>query len=293
MKTAKQIYLRMEEKGKELLSQIESLDKIIVTEDTLRKIFKGKEAKKVNTSPILQKGVSIQQADDMEDYMIFDVTDRKEDSYTFHCESFQIYHERGDMVPDNTPLWEYSADVKITYGEEVKIEIANFDDAFVSIYRKQKMPDKADRHMDKTVDDSTQNIVGFLRVMAYINYLSEHPEYKNIEKEECSGKPTLEKTDTGKRILSSAPEDKMLGSEGKVPRKDLVHSITINGIKVISSNEKLNKRLSSKKRQRLTESWNVRGHYRHYKSGKTVYVNPYTKGFKDGKSIPKEYKVNI
>lgn len=49
MKTAKQIYLRMEEKGKELLSQIEPLDKIIVTEDTLRKIFKGQEAKKVNT----------------------------------------------------------------------------------------------------------------------------------------------------------------------------------------------------------------------------------------------------
>ena len=114
MKTAKQIYLRMEEKGKELLSQIESLDKIIVTEDTLRKIFKGKETKKVNTSPILQKGVSIQQADDMEDYMIFNVTARDEDSFTFHCESFQIYYGRGDMVPDDTPLWEYSADVKIT-----------------------------------------------------------------------------------------------------------------------------------------------------------------------------------
>ena len=39
MKTAKQIYLRMEEKGKELLAQIKSLDKIIVTEETLKKIF--------------------------------------------------------------------------------------------------------------------------------------------------------------------------------------------------------------------------------------------------------------
>lgn len=292
MKTAKQIYLRMEEKGKELLAQIKSLDKIIVTEETLKKIFNGKEAKKVNTSPILQKGVSIQQADDMEDYMIFNVTAREEDSFTFHCESFQIYHGR-DGVPDDTPLWEYSADVKITYGEEVKIEIANFDDAFVSIYRKQKLPDKANKHMDETVDDSTENIVGFLRVMAYINYLSEHPEYKNIEKEEYSDKPAQEEVDTDKRLHSSTPENKMPNNTDKIPRRNPVQAITINGIKVISSNEKLSKKLSSKKRQRLTESWNVRGHYRHYKSGKTVYVNPYTKGSKEGKSVPREYKIKV
>lgn len=292
MKTAKQIYLRMEEKGKELLAQIKSLDKIIVTEETLKKIFNGKEAKKVNTSPILQKGVSIQQADDMEDYMIFNVTAREEDSFTFHCESFQIYHGR-DGVPDDTPLWEYSADVKITYGEEVKIEIANFDDAFVSIYRKQKLPDKANKHMDETVDDSTENIVGFLRVMAYINYLSEHPEYKNIEKEEYSDKPAQEEVDTDKRLHSSTPENKMPNNTDKIPRRNPVQAITINGIKVISSNEKLSKKLSSKKRQRLTESWTVRGHYRHYKSGKTVYVNPYTKGSKNGKTTPREYKVKV
>ncbi len=292
MKTAKQIYLRMEEKGKEFLAQIKSLDKIIVTEETLKKIFNGKEAKKVNTSPILQKGVSIQQADDMEDYMIFNVTAREEDSFTFHCESFQIYHGR-DGVPDDTPLWEYSADVKITYGEEVKIEIANFDDAFVSIYRKQKFLDKANKHMDETVDGSTKNIVGFLRVMAYINYLSEHPEYKNIEKKEYSDKPTQEEADTDKRAHSSTPENKRPNNTDKVPRGNPVQAITINGIKVISSDEKLSKKLSSKKRQKLTESWTVRGHYRHYKSGKTVYVNPYTKGSKNGKTTPREYKVKV
>lgn len=229
----------------------------------------------------------------MEDYMIFNVTARDEDSFTFHCESFQIYHGRGDMVPDDTPLWEYSADVKITYGEDVKIEIANFDDAFVSIYRKQKLPDKADKHMDETVDNSTQNIVGFLRVMAHINYLSEHPEYKKFEKEECSDKLEQEETDASKRLRSSAPVGKIPRDEDEFPLKNPVHSITINGIRVISSNEKLSKKLSSKKRQRLTESWNVRGHYRHYKSGKTVYVNPYTKGSKEGKPVPREYKIKV
>lgn len=46
---------------------------------------------------------------------------------------------------------------------------------------------------------------------------------------------------------------------------------------------------NNEKNQRLTESWSVRGHYRHYASGKTVYVKPYTKG--SGKKAAKAYKL--
>lgn len=38
-----------------------------------------------------------------------------------------------------------------------------------------------------------------------------------------------------------------------------------------------------RKYTRPTESFGVRGHYRHYKSGKTVWVHPYTKGSGDRK----------
>lgn len=42
---------------------------------------------------------------------------------------------------------------------------------------------------------------------------------------------------------------------------------------------------------RYVEGWHVRGHMRHYKSGKTVYIKPYYKGNnKDEKS--KEYKIS-
>ena len=34
----------------------------------------------------------------------------------------------------------------------------------------------------------------------------------------------------------------------------------------------------SRKYQRHCEAWGVRGHYRHYKSGKMVYIQPHTKG---------------
>ena len=44
-----------------------------------------------------------------------------------------------------------------------------------------------------------------------------------------------------------------------------------------------------KKRKPITcPCWSVRGHYRHYKSGKTVWVSPYTKGKERGKIEPKK-----
>lgn len=34
--------------------------------------------------------------------------------------------------------------------------------------------------MRENVEPGTQNIIGFIRVMAFINYLSEHPELKEV-----------------------------------------------------------------------------------------------------------------
>jgi hypothetical protein len=45
-----------------------------------------------------------------------------------------------------------------------------------------------------------------------------------------------------------------------------------------------------RKYERHTDSWGVRGHYRTYKSGKTVWVKAYTKG-DPGKRSDKEYYV--
>lgn len=122
--------------------------------------------------------------------------------------------------------------------------------------------------MRENVEPGTQNIIGFIRVMAFINYLSEHPELKEMEN----------KADVGKSRKKISAD------------KQPASVISLNGIRVISSNEKLTRKLRSKTRQRLTEAWCVRGHCRHYKTGKTVYIKPYMKG--SGKTIPKEYKLS-
>lgn len=45
---------------------------------------------------------------------------------------------------------------------------------------------------------------------------------------------------------------------------------------------------------RLVDVWGVRGHYRHYKSGKTVWINPYRKGIRrnDKEPVPKTYIID-
>ena len=107
MKTTKQIYLLMEKKGRELAALAEGLDKIIVTEETLRNMFDGKETDSVNALPILEKGVSVQAGDKIKDYLIFEVMDREEDSFKIHCESYQEYCGKEKTLPAGTPLWAY------------------------------------------------------------------------------------------------------------------------------------------------------------------------------------------
>lgn len=152
-----------------------------------------------------------------------------------------------------------------------KTQFFNFTNAQTVVYTKQKRYSVADDFVSQYISRYTLNIWTFIKVMQWINYLSENPEIKVIEKKESNRN----------------------GNKKKVPPKSVSAAdpriVKINGIKIVSSNDRLVRKLNSKKRQRLTETWNVRGHYRHYKNGKKVYINPYTKGKKDGKTSRKSY----
>lgn len=84
-----------------------------------------------------------------------------------------------------------------------------------------------------------------------------------------------------------------------------VVSRTAGGVKNRKNGKRSNKRMLTVRRytigseilselprkyERHAESWGVRGHYRTYKSGKTVWVRPYTKGNAE-KRNDKEYVV--
>ena len=64
MKTNKQIYLMMENVGRELYQTINSLDQIVITKAEFDKCFSGVEIPTIlNSFPVLKKGVFIQKVD--------------------------------------------------------------------------------------------------------------------------------------------------------------------------------------------------------------------------------------
>lgn len=73
--------------------------------------------------------------------------------------------------------------------------------------------------------------------------------------------------------------------------KPAVKKTNNSSIKLLSTKKtRVIKEESSKTYNRHTDTWDVRGHYRHYKGGKVVWVNSYKKG-NGGKSTSKIYKI--
>ena len=65
---------------------------------------------------------------------------------------------------------------------------------------------------------------------------------------------------------------------------DSVQVVSLNSLRFKTASKKVANVLKSKKIHRITEGWSVRGHYRHYKSGKVIFIE----GFEKGKSRRQE-----
>ena len=92
-----------------------------------------------------------------------------------------------------------------------------------------------------------------------------------------------------KKATSELQSPSFSSDETTATKKNFAQrAITLNGIKIISLTDECQMDIISRPHRKLTESWTVRGHYRHYASGKVVYVKPYTKG--TGKKTAKTYK---
>lgn len=280
MKTNKQIRLLMIERGLELQQKEQELDQVIVTQEDVNSCFKKQDganfAGLLNGTPILQKGTFIQKTDSFTDHLLFEVYETSENGFKMHCQTFQISNT------NESPLWCYDCDAHLVNGEDIEIQFHSFSNAHTSIFTKQKRGELAQKHIDEHINEYTANILTMYKVMAWINWLSEHPEIKKIEKDEKN----LPKN-RAKNIEHNANNSSQVSLPPRLP-----HTIRINGIRVISTDTQLVRKLKSKTRQHLTETWCVRGHYRHYKNGKVIYISPYTKGKKDGMSMKKEYRLD-
>lgn len=100
----------------------------------------------------------------------------------------------------------------------------------------------------------------------------EHPEIKEVERK---GRKS--------RKAKSSQDENIKNVD------NVVKEIKINNIKFKVSNNKTANAIKSKKPRRLAGCWEVRGHFRHYQSGKVVYIKPYEKGENRAKRIKKQY----
>ena len=325
MRTEKQIYLLENQRGQEFSEKIETLDKIIVPDmKSQQEELRQYADKYKNYMPIIQNGVFIQKYKTAEGYLLFRLLDVEESlespdrpKITFHIDSLQkaipdYYRNHPntkefldqakeeskdkwqilkDRIENGTLWWIYSCNVEVSFdGKRLALKYMDFTTAKQEILEKQNLVYKVDKEEAASL---TQDMNSFLLVMMWLNYINENPEIKVVQPTE---KPT-EKQKTAQKRQKSEPvtgeeEQEVKEAKEKNSKKRPVQkSIVLNGVRIASSSEKLMRKISSKKRQRFVESWNVRGHYRHYKSGKTVYVKPYRKGKIDGKTETKTYEI--
>lgn len=107
----------------------------------------------------------------------------------------------------------------------------------------------------------------FKGILICIDYLLKHPEEKQRE-----GQARGRKANN-------------LNGENLQKQADNVQTISLNSLRFKTVDRKTVNMLKSKKIHRVAESWSVRGHYRHYKSGKVIFIEGFEKG-KNRKQIP-------
>ena len=166
-------------------------------------------------------------------------------------------------------LFSYVGEVELEYTEKLNFHIKKMENAITRVISERGQLTDPFAYVNSLPDSETIKsnfrscIDLYTGIMICIDYLLKHPEEK--KRSERKKKDSEQK----KPILKKEKTEKIF---------DEVQTFSLNSLKFRTSNKKAATALKSRKFQRYAECWNVRGHYRHYRSGKTVYIESYTKG---------------
>lgn len=165
-------------------------------------------------------------------------------------------------------LFSYIGEIELEYTEKLNYHITKIENAITKVMAERgqtnSFPYINSLHDSETIKSNFRSCIDlYTGVMLCIDYLLKHPEEKK--------RPEKKKNDSKQQ----KPTQKKERTEKVF---DEVQTFSLNSLKFKTANKKAATALKSRKFQRYAESWNVRGHYRHYRSGKTVYIESYTKG---------------
>lgn len=114
----------------------------------------------------------------------------------------------------------------------------------------------------------------FVGIISYLTYLSLHTK--------------IELKDTEGNHIRFGKKTKAEPNTSNIKK----HIVSIDKIRIVTNNPINLINDVRKEIKRHTESWTVRGHYRHLKNGKVSFIRPYTKGNKSDIN-GKIYEVNL
>lgn len=145
-----------------------------------------------------------------------------------------------------------------------KYRIKSFENSTTEILKNRGQKDPLEQaynfpNFEQVQKDMHFSVDLFCNVMVCIDFLLKNP----LEK-----KRVYQKRGAHKNV------EKLPGAE----KKNDIQVFSLNSLQFRTANKKAAAALKSRKFTRYSEGWTVRGHYRHYKSGKTVYIESFEKG---------------
>lgn len=278
METLKQVNLLIEKRGNELYEKAKNFDRIEINFKRYTAILgKMEEIAKHEDFliiPVLKSGVFTLKYPEYSVNILFDA-ELLEDEVLVKADSYIVSEH------ETKKEWLYSCDFYLSYRvkKEDSYYMDNYRDSVTEIFQKQGRKEKEllDHLEAAAKSEMLKSFLGFVNVNGWLNYLMEHPEEKEISKK------ITEKSESG------AEKKPAKDSESKGQKEPKEHVVRLNGVRITTSNNKAVNKIKSRKVTRIMECWSVRGHFRHYKNGKVVYVHPYEKG--NGRKTPKKYNV--
>lgn len=270
VKTDKQILLKSLEVAEEYKHYINELDIISVSKNSFAHFFENTDDNiEYNAIPFISEGVfEYTHKEPVREYIIFK-SEIIDDVCHVEYTHMMSYNNVGDYIWICNGTYTTNNTLK----DEVVINFESYLDAALMIYEKQKRSDSFINSYISGIQMEKYDIIQtFHKTMIWINYLLLNPEKKVVQAKEHS-------TTSGSKV------NKKRNEAEHEPRH-----INLNEISLTLYDKKVITKVKSKKPQRICQCWNVRGHYRHYKNGKVVYIKPFEKGNNRTKNSAKPRK---
>lgn len=182
-------------------------------------------------------------------------------------------------IENRQQQFKYIGKIKIEYSSDSD-NVIEWENSLISVLARRGYADPIEYlNAQNDVEEIRANLKAcvnlFKGVLICADYLLKHPEEKRKERHARSHN-------------GNNPSNKSFQKQA-----DNVQVISLNSLRFKTANKKVANVLRSKKIHRIAEGWSVRGHYRHYKSGKVIFIKSFEKGKNRSQASQKKTKYQL